>query len=219
MSQEGSEEQNAVLSYFIGPKGSNLPDFRANINTILDELLEARLNYFPEDEVLCPNKTLPQGVFPTTNHYLQKFITAKVRRSPEFQQIRDNLGNAVRKAAQLLGEHSVPFWSPRYEAHMCMDLTMPALLGYFMTMLYNPNNVALEASPITTLVELKVGQQLCTLFGYNTEIPKSPSASIPVGWGHITSGGSVANLESMWVGMCTSNFRLLPFPPFKTEQC
>ncbi|KAK9439934.1 pyridoxal-dependent decarboxylase domain protein [Metarhizium brunneum] len=178
MSQEGSEEQNAVLSYFIGPKGSNLPDFRANINTILDELLEARLNYFPEDE---------------------KFITAKVRRSPEFQQIRDNLGNAVRKAAQLLGEHSVPFWSPRYEAHMCMDLTMPSLLGYFMTMLYNPNNVALEASPITTLVELKVGQQLCTLFGYNTEIPKSPSADIPVGWGHITSGGSVANLESMWV--------------------
>lgn len=81
---------------------------------------------------------------------------------------------------------------------MCTDLTMPSLLGYFMTMLYNPNNVALEASPITTLVELKVGAQLCDLFGYNSDPAKSPA--IPLGWGHVTCGGTVANLESIWVG-------------------
>lgn len=73
---------------------------------------------------------------------------------------------------------------------------MSSLLGYFMTMLYNPNNVALEASPMTTLVELRVGQQLCKLFGYNIDEYKSPLA-----WGHITCGGTVANLESIWVGM------------------
>jgi glutamate/tyrosine decarboxylase-like PLP-dependent enzyme len=73
---------------------------------------------------------------------------------------------------------------------------MSSLLGYFMTMLYNPNNVALEASPMTTLVELRVGKQLCKLFGYNVDEFKSPLA-----WGHITCGGTVANLESIWVGM------------------
>jgi glutamate/tyrosine decarboxylase-like PLP-dependent enzyme len=78
---------------------------------------------------------------------------------------------------------------------MCTDLTMSSLLGYFMTMLYNPNNVALEASPMTTLVELRVGQQLCKLFGYNTDTHKSP-----VSWGHITCDGTIANLESIWVG-------------------
>lgn len=78
---------------------------------------------------------------------------------------------------------------------MCTDLTMSSLLGYFMTMLYNPNNVALEASPMTTLVELRVGQQLCKLFGYNTDVQKSP-----VSWGHITCDGTIANLESIWVG-------------------
>lgn len=77
-----------------------------------------------------------------------------------------------------------------------MDLTMPSLLGYFMTMLYNPNNVALEASPITTLAELRVGKQLCDLFGYNNDETKPPA-----GWGHITCDGTVANLESVWVGM------------------
>ncbi|KAF4495571.1 L-tyrosine decarboxylase, partial [Fusarium agapanthi] len=44
------EEFDAVHAYFIGPKGSNLPDFRANINTILDELLAARQAYHPEDQ-------------------------------------------------------------------------------------------------------------------------------------------------------------------------
>lgn len=51
MSFGGKDQFNVINSYFIGPKGANLPDFRANINTILDELLEARLNYWPSDNV------------------------------------------------------------------------------------------------------------------------------------------------------------------------
>ena len=49
-------------------------------------------------------------------------------------------------------------------------------------MLYNSNNVALEASPLTTIIEMKVGKQLCKMLGYNIreELP------LPVGWGHIT---------------------------------
>jgi glutamate/tyrosine decarboxylase-like PLP-dependent enzyme len=75
---------------------------------------------------------------------------------------------------------------------------MPSLLGYFMTMLYNPNNVALEASPLTTVAELKAGEQLCELFGYNIDENRKPLA-----WGHITCDGTVANLESIWVGVYT----------------
>lgn len=30
----------------------------------------------------------------------------------------DKLTNAVQKAANILGRTSIPFWSPRYEAHM-----------------------------------------------------------------------------------------------------
>jgi glutamate/tyrosine decarboxylase-like PLP-dependent enzyme len=74
-------------------------------------------------------------------------------------------------------------------------MSMASLLGYFMTMLYNPNNVALEVSPISTVAEIEVGEQLCTLFGYNVD---GESTEEPLGWGHITCGGSVANLESMW---------------------
>lgn len=73
---------------------------------------------------------------------------------------------------------------------------MPAVLGYFMTVLYNPNNVAFEASPLTTVVELEVGQDLCNLFGYNLDPEKT---ELPLAWGHTTCGGTVANLEALWV--------------------
>ena len=78
---------------------------------------------------------------------------------------------------------------------MTTDLTMPGLLGYAATMMFNPNNVTVEASPFTTVVEHKAGKQLCEMFGYNTNRDTTPTA-----WGHITCDGTVANLESIWVG-------------------
>ncbi|KAF7179940.1 hypothetical protein CNMCM7691_008992 [Aspergillus felis] len=191
--EEKDKEFDRINAFFIGPKGANLPDFRANINTILDELLETRLDYMPNDT---------------------KFISKDVRRSKAFSKVRDMVGNVVRKTAQVLGAHSVPFWTPRYEGHMCTDMTMASLLGYFMTMLYNPNNVALEASPLTTVAEYQVGQQLCDLFRYNTDTEKK---DLPLAWGHITCDGTIANLESIWVARNLKFYPLALQWAMKTE--
>ena len=88
-----------------------------------------------------------------------------------------------------------------------MDLSMPALLGYFMTMLYNPNNVTIEASPFTTVAEMTTGDDLCRMFGYNVE---PNNTDLPLAWGHIVCGGSVANLESV---------RYLSMPLALLQQC
>lgn len=64
-------------------------------------------------------------------------------------------------------------------------------------LLYNQNNVATEASPITTLLENEVGQDLCLMLGHD------PSHAL----GHITCGGSVANVESIWA---TRNLKFYP---------
>ncbi|KAK1446929.1 hypothetical protein CCUS01_02488 [Colletotrichum cuscutae] len=177
------ESHQIISSYFIGPQAENLPYFKKNINIILDELESARKSYYPEDG---------------------NFIDEKTQNTPAFRNSMDKLQNAVRKASNILGKSSIPFWSPRYEAHMCTDLTMPSMLGYFMTMLYNPNNVAFEASPLSTLAEIEVGEQLCDLFGYNI---KEENTEAPTSWGHVTCDGTVANLESMWVGM----YQLSPY--------
>ena len=59
----------------------------------------------------------------------------------------------------------------------------------------NPNNVAIEVSPLTTIAEMEVGDDLCRMFGYNID---KTQVDLPLAWGHITCGGSIANLESMW---------------------
>ncbi|GLA33560.1 hypothetical protein AnigIFM63309_000390 [Aspergillus niger] len=163
-----------ISSYFIGPKAGNLQYFQENIETILEELKDARLAYFPNDK---------------------PFIPDDVKNKDLYKLIVKNFSEVVKKIAHLMEQQSIPFWSPRYEGHMCTDMTMPALLGYFMTMLYNPKNVTLEASPFTTYAEIKAGEQLCEMFGYDVD----PNAS-PRGWGHITADGTIANLESIWVG-------------------
>lgn len=84
---------------------------------------------------------------------------------------------------------------------MSVDQSLPAILGYLSTMFYNPNNVAFEASPFTTIVELEVGLQLCEMLGYNRyedTLPDESGEVEPVAWGHIACDGSVANLESVW---------------------
>ncbi len=180
--QEDKSHQ-AVSSYFIGPQAENLGDFKDNIDSILHQLEKTRTNYFPEDGVSffsSPNLQTPSKSNQLTRSGLQVFITSATRNSATFQACKKRVSNAVTKAAHLLGKHSLPFWSPRYQAHMCMDMSMPALLGYFMTMIYNPNNVALEASPLTTVAEIEVGEQLCKMFGYNIDIEKKDQ---PVGWG------------------------------------
>ncbi|KAL8834411.1 MAG: hypothetical protein Q9176_007498 [Flavoplaca citrina] len=170
---EDDESHQMISSLFLGPHAENYEYFKSNIIAILEATRNARLNYFPDDG---------------------PFISKEVQASATFTKHTDKIGNAVKKAAELLSKHSVPWWSPRYAAHMCMDMSMPSLLGYFMTMLYNPNNVSIEASPLTMVAEIEAGQQICEMLGYNLD-PEVKSA--PVGWGHITCGGTVANLESV----------------------
>lgn len=52
--------------------------------------------------------------------------------------ISENLGKLyefVNTIGVVLTDLSVPFWSPRYNAHMNMDTSMPGIVAYFTAML------------------------------------------------------------------------------------
>lgn len=84
---------------------------------------------------------------------------------------------------------SVPFFSGRYNGHMLSEQTIAAQAAYFAAMLYNPNNVSGEVAPVTTRLEGEVADQLARMIGYD-----------PVRcWGHLTSGGTIANFEALWI--------------------
>lgn len=77
-------------------------------------------------------------------------------------------------------------------------------------MQYNQNNAAPEGGPLTSWVEWKVGQQLCKMLGFEVrdddsepydggEVGKDDDDEKKCfGWGQITAGGTIANLQSMW---------------------
>ena len=77
---------------------------------------------------------------------------------------------------------------------MSFEMGLPGILGWVATILNNPNNVAFEASPITTLLEIDVGHDMCEMLGYK----ETDSDGQPLYWGHIACDGTVANLESIW---------------------
>jgi len=74
-----------------------------------------------------------------------------------------------------------------FAAHMVAPPHAAALLGYFATMLFNPNNHDARHGAATLAMEQEAVAQLAAMLG----LPAGVS-------GHLTSGGSVANLDGLW---------------------
>lgn len=85
-------------------------------------------------------------------------------------------------------KHDVPFHSPRYAGHMIAEQSLPAVAGYLAAMLYNPNNVSADAAPVTVRLEIEASRLIARMLGHP-----------PDGWSHLTSGGTVANIEALWL--------------------
>ncbi|MNX73193.1 L-2,4-diaminobutyrate decarboxylase [compost metagenome] len=154
-----------IGSFFLGPAAENADILESFMLEALRDHVFWRRNFHPED---APS------------------IRQSDRATPAFD---DSLIRLRQELYSLLSrlKQGAPLFSPRYLAHMTSDVTMASLVGYFAAMLYNPNNVSGEASPVTTQLELDVGRQLGNLVGYGSDT-----------WGHLASGGSVANLEALW---------------------
>ena len=84
---------------------------------------------------------------------------------------------------------------------MLWDVTVPAVLGYLAATLYNQNNVAAEASPVTTLLEMEVGRDLCAMLATRSR-PWTPSRTPRVRRcrGGTSPATGAANIESMMGG-------------------
>ncbi len=81
-----------------------------------------------------------------------------------------------------------PFFHPRYAGQMLKPPNSVAAAGYLAAMLINPNNHALDGGPGTSALELEAVESLAGMFGL-----KAPFL------GHLTSSGTIANLEALWV--------------------
>lgn len=188
---------NSLAAWFLGPKSENKDFFARLLSEAFESNCNDRNTYFNTDPSYISE-------YRKDNDYLQSIQDIEA----DFKYLLEAL------------QGSVPFFSYRYQAHMNWDLTMPGLLGYFAALLYNQNNVALEASPVTSQLEVLVGDDLCKMLGYT--IPKVNKKAIKKDtnvikpWGHITCDGSIANLEAMWAAR---NLKYYPISLVQAIKC
>ena len=102
-------------------------------------------------------------------------------------QVRDgSLENALYELQGRL-TNNFPFGHPNYVGQMLKPPHPVAILGYLSAMLINPNNHALDGGPATAEMEKSVVARLAKMFGFENHL------------GHLTSSGTIANLEALWV--------------------
>jgi glutamate/tyrosine decarboxylase-like PLP-dependent enzyme len=80
-----------------------------------------------------------------------------------------------------------PYFHPFYAGQMLKPPHPAAVAGYLAAMLINPNNHALDGGPATGRMEKEVVGQLAGMFG------------LPQHLGHLTTSGTIANLEALYV--------------------
>lgn len=84
-------------------------------------------------------------------------------------------------------QDNYPYFHPYYAGQMLKPPHPIARLAYMLAMWVNPNNHALDGGKASSHMEQEAVAALARMFGWNTHL------------GHLTSGGTMANLEALWV--------------------
>ena len=157
-----------IAACFLGNKAENERLLTGEVLEAIAGICAGRRMFHPEDPVP---------------------MNKQVMESEQYQVMVARIKETARTLREFLSRYYLPFYSMRYQGHMNWDVTLPAIIGYFTTMLLNPNNVALQVSPATTMLEYIVGRDLCYMIGFSRD---------PEPWSHLTCDGTVANMESVW---------------------
>ena len=86
---------------------------------------------------------------------------------------------------------------------------MTSILGFIAGLLYNPNNVTPESGAVTVDWEIEICSEALQMLGFQPP-PSPPTVSSEIqnyhrrlqqqfGWAHLSSGGTAANIEALWV--------------------
>src|SRR5436853_7453091 len=93
---------------------------------------------------------------------------------------------ALSEVADRLREND-PYHHPLYAGQMLKPPHPIARAAYALAMSLNPNNHALDGGRASSAMELEAVAELARMFGWSEHL------------GHLTSGGTFANLEALWI--------------------
>lgn len=94
----------------------------------------------------------------------------------------------LEQTAQRLGDN-YPYFHPLYAGQMLKPPHPVARAAYALAMVINPNNHARDGGRASSEMEIEAVSQIAAMFGW------APESYL----GHLTSSGTLANLEALWV--------------------
>lgn len=123
-------------------------------------------------------------------------LSAEFKELPEFAAelgaARDlgRMTDTLDEVARRLGDN-YPYFHPLYAGQMLKPPHPVARAAYALAMAINPNNHARDGGRASSEMEIEAVGQIARMFGWTED----GSSFL----GHLTSGGTMANLEALWV--------------------
>ena len=107
---------------------------------------------------------------------------------PEFNASFDAVavGEVLREVASRMQEN-YPYFHPQYAGQMLKPPHPVARLAYMLSLWINPNNHALDGGIASSAMEKEAVAEIASMFGF------------PRFLGHLCGGGTIANMEALWV--------------------
>jgi glutamate/tyrosine decarboxylase-like PLP-dependent enzyme len=106
------------------------------------------------------------------------------------------LENALLAVADRMCDN-YPYPHPLYAGQMLKPPHPVARLAYMLSLWVNPNNHALDGGRASSAMEKESVAEIANMFGWTTHL------------GHLCSGGTMANLEALWVSGCLNPGKLI----------
>ncbi|MFZ0745414.1 MAG: aminotransferase class I/II-fold pyridoxal phosphate-dependent enzyme [Terracidiphilus sp.] len=106
--------------------------------------------------------------------------------APEAVADQEAMARVLETAAHLLGDN-YPYFHPLYAGQMLKPPHPIARAAYALAMKLNPNNHARDGGRASSEMEIEAVSEIAAMFGWTEFL------------GHLTSSGTLANLEALWV--------------------
>lgn len=104
--------------------------------------------------------------------------------TPEFDE--QALSKVLGKVAERM-QDNYPYFHPQYAGQMIKPPHPVARIAYALSLWVNPNNHALDGGRASSAMEKECIVEIGEMFGWKKPL------------GHLTGGGTMANLEALWV--------------------
>lgn len=137
---------------------------------------------------------MPQDPVPAIFARATELLEQEFAALPEFAPSAnsDAVSQVIAETARRLGDN-YPYFHPLYAGQMLKPPHPVARAAYALAMQINPNNHARDGGRASSEMEIEAVDEIARMFGWSAGQGSSSYL------GHLTSSGTIANLEALWV--------------------